>query len=164
MSFSPLAALQTATVGSTSVVELNENVWAFIFTRSGQPAGTITVESLWRLIKDGRIALTSEDHGHPFGLRVPVDAGEQARRALADKAVLELSVDRVTGDLTMDFAGEVRVQVITTSGGYESWQAYFRDGDQDVTLVGGGGGDLSWASSPVGSKPQVVHTRPVPGA
>lgn len=161
MSSSPLTGLQAATVGSTCVVELNENVWAFVFTRSAQPTCTITVESIWRLIEDGRIALTSEDHGHPFGLPAPVDAEQQVRRAFADKPVLELAVDRTTGDLTVDFAGGARVQMLTTSGGYESWQAYFRSGGEDVTLVGGGGGDLSWASSPAGSKPQVLRLKPV---
>jgi hypothetical protein len=161
MSSSPLAGLQVATVGSTCAVELNENVWAFVFTRSDQPTCTITVESIWRLIEDGRIAVTSEDHGHPFGLPEPVHAEGQARRGLADKSVLEIAVDRTTGDLTMVFAGGVRVQVLTTSGGYESWQAYFRSGDEDIILVDGGGGALSWVSSPAGSKPQVLHMRPL---
>jgi hypothetical protein len=158
---SPLTRLQAATVGSTCVAELTENVWAFTFTRSGQSTCTITVESIWRLIEDGRVAVTSEDHGHPFGLLAPVDAEENGRRVLADRPVLGLAVDRTTGDLTVDFAGGARVQVLTTSAGYESWQAYFRSGDEDVTLVGGGGGDLSWASSPAGSKRQGLSMRPV---
>ncbi len=161
MRFSPLEGFQAAALGATCVIELNENGWAIGFTRSGRRVCTITVESLWRLVRVGQVIVTSADHGQPFGFAAPVNAEERSGREVADKPVRELSVDRETGDLTIAFGGDARIEVLTTSSGYENWQAYFESGGEEVVLVAGGGGNLSWASGPTGSKSQVLSMRPL---
>lgn len=43
----------------------------------------IVVECPWRLIHDGPIAVSSEDHRQQYGLPAPVDAAERASSLLA---------------------------------------------------------------------------------
>ncbi|HEY5289514.1 MAG TPA: hypothetical protein VIJ59_05730, partial [Caulobacteraceae bacterium] len=121
----------------------------------------VVVETLWRLVDADHLVLTSEDHGHQFGLPEPLNAQLKIRASLASAAVVAASVDLRTADIALTFDTGTRLEIISTSCGYESWQAYFIDGDQDVVLVGSGSG-LSVASSPVGSKPTKLFGQPLP--
>ena len=56
-------------------VEKKDYSWFFTF----DDGGSIATESFWRLITIEGVAVTSEDHGHQFGLPAPVDAANLAK-------------------------------------------------------------------------------------
>jgi hypothetical protein len=43
--------------------------WLFSFSRGAR----LTVECPWRIIAEGHIAVSSEDHGQQYGLPAPID-------------------------------------------------------------------------------------------
>jgi len=102
------------------------------------------VETLWRIIVDGRVARTSEDHAQQFGLPSPIDAGEELCNAIGAKPIQASSYDSVTGDLTLEFEAGVRLEIIVTSAGYENWNLIKADGTQ---LIAVGGGEIVSYSS-----------------
>jgi hypothetical protein len=77
---------------------------------------------LWRIIERGRLARTSSDHGHQFGLPAPVDAAREATAALADRTVIEVHLRSDTGDLELRFDRHLLLQIIPDFSGYEAWQ------------------------------------------
>lgn len=108
-----------------------EQGWLFAI---GEHDRLIT-QCLWRLRDNERILLTVEDDGHQFGLPARVDAEIELNRILQGKLVTGYTADDCTGDLKFSF-GDVTLEVISTSAGYESWQAMI-DGK---TIVGRGDG------------------------
>ncbi|MGH7222711.1 MAG: DUF6188 family protein, partial [Gemmataceae bacterium] len=92
--------------------------WTFVFSDDLK----LQVECLWRLIVSGRIQITSEDHGHQFGLPAPVDCVEELRRQVVGATVAEAKVRAGTIDVSLDFDTGGTLEVISTSAGYEAWQ------------------------------------------
>lgn len=115
-----------------NAVHRDEFSWIFIFD-----AGTVTVPSLWRLIEAGRIRVTSEDHGHQFGLPAPVDARAEVESRLLPHAIESAKVRADTGDLILEFAGGLVLELLQTSSGYEAWHLMSPDGE---TVIATGGG------------------------
>jgi hypothetical protein len=103
---------------------------------------TVATEAHWRLIADGRIVVTSEDHGHQFGLPEPVDAAARLLARTRGHQSSGAAIDPSTGDLTIDFVERMQLQFLQTSLGYESWRLYVHGSE---TICGGG--------------VQIVHTR-----
>lgn len=93
----------------------------------GEPVITIGVDfkiivgALWRLVSDSQIISTREDEGHLFGRPKPFDAYLTANAALLDKTLKTIAFDHRTGDLRLEFSGQVTLEIISTSSGYESW-------------------------------------------
>ena len=114
-------------------VEANDPVWSFVF------ADDISILDVapWRLLDGERIVVTSEDHGHPFGLPAPVDAAERVLAVISSKAVVAAYITRITSDLIIDFGGHVHLQCLQMSCGYESWRLVVRGSE---TICTGGGG------------------------
>lgn len=98
--------------------------------------GKIRTESLWRIIAEKRVLVTSQDHGHQFGLPAPVDAAARARDLLRGP-VTGAAVREDTGDLILEFGGGSRLEIITGSAGYENWQIFAPTGDGGVVSDGG---------------------------
>jgi len=114
--------------------------WVFKFG----PDALISVECLWRIIQQSRVVLTSEDHGQRFGLPAPVDAKAECIALLNGQAVTAASLKVVTADLVITFSSDLRLEIIPTSSGYESWQ--MRD-PTGANYVAQGGGQISkWIS------------------
>src|SRR5262245_47105092 len=59
-------------------IQCDEFSWTFAFD-----TGEVRTPCLWRLVESGRIRVTSEDHGHQFGLPAPLDAVTPLSRLLA---------------------------------------------------------------------------------
>lgn len=97
----------------------------------------LTVECLWRLLKDGRIALTNEDDGQRFGRNEPIDAVAEINRCLATAAVDSVTLREGTLDLQLQFSGGYVLEVLPSSSGYEAWNA--GDGTKRFIALGGGG-------------------------
>lgn len=111
-------------------VEKKDYSWFFTFDD-----GSITTESFWRLITEDGVVVTSEDHGHQFGLPAPVDAADVVKTKIGEKTVEQFALDERTGDLSLHF-GDINLQFMTTSAGYEGWRIVH--GPQEVICGGGG--------------------------
>lgn len=98
-------------------------------------------EGPWRLIRDRRVEVTSEDDGQRFGLPAPVDATAIVREALTGKVVAKAEIHENTGDLALTFADGSELQLLQMSGGYESWRLYVKG--QEIICTGGGSLALS---------------------
>jgi hypothetical protein len=124
---------------SVAKVELSDPAfWRFRFDdgteiRPGCP---------WRLIRSGAIDVSSEDHGHPYGLGVPVDAAAPCRSLLSRLKVLSAEVRDDTRDILLYFANDTRLEIVPFSTGYESWEIIELSGRQ--TVARGGGHVMTW--------------------
>jgi Family of unknown function (DUF6188) len=99
----------------------------------------LAVECLWRIKIDSRVTLTSRDHRQQFGLPAPVDAHAEAMSRLKDRRVIEVRLDERSADLTLEFEGGLRLEVLNDSSGYEPWNLRA----PGVHLVGLGGGGIA---------------------
>jgi hypothetical protein len=104
-------------------------------------AGALAVDCLWRLIERGRLRLTSEDHGHQYGLPAPLDAYVEAEVILRGRQVTAWRFRDGTADLILEFEGDVQLEVIATSSGYEPWNLA-APGVHVIALGGGGLADF----------------------
>jgi hypothetical protein len=109
-----------------------EGDWLFAF----DSRATLSVLCLWRLLENGRIERTSDDHGHQFGLPAPVDAAEACNRLLAKKVVSDVALREGTLDITIRFESGHVLEIIPNSAGYEAWGAY--SGTEMFHAIGGG--------------------------
>jgi hypothetical protein len=101
---------------------------------------SISVDCPWRLLHDGAIAVSSDDHRQQFGLPAPIDAAERASSLLEGVVVQRVEVRKGTADLFIDFDRDRRLEIIPFSSGYESWQVSTPSGK---SVVAQGGGQLS---------------------
>jgi Family of unknown function (DUF6188) len=125
-------------VGRTiGLVRLNEPTqWSFSF----EPNIGIGAECPWRLLQDGSVAISSEDHLQQYGLPAPLDAAAVATSLLASQTVARVEVREGTADLILEFGDSFRLEIIPISSGYESWGVTTPSG---FYVFAQGGGQLS---------------------
>jgi hypothetical protein len=117
---------------SLARAEKVDSSWFFSFGNGG----SIATESPWRLIANGAISVTSEDHGQNFGLPAPVDAGKHVLNTLQGHPVTTYSLNDSTGDLSLSFTADIVLQFLNMSSGYEAWRS--KHGAEEVICMGGG--------------------------
>lgn len=83
--------------------------------------------SYWRVTKVGKAGLSSFDHQQQYGLPAPIDAIKGLQELLEDKIVIDVHLDRETGDLLFQFADNIKLQVFNFTG-YEVWEISFATG------------------------------------
>jgi hypothetical protein len=115
-------------------LEKRDFSWFFVFADDL----SVVTESPWRLIADDRIATTSEDDGQQFGLPERVDAAGRVLHRTRKQSVTSASIDAETGDLSIEFSGMVRIQLLQMSSGYEAWRIHAPGAEFVCT----GGGDI----------------------
>jgi hypothetical protein len=108
-----------------------DNDWDFRF----DAGSCVMFQSLWGLVSDTAIEVTSEDDGQKFGLKTHIDAAAQLREPIGDKPVSDVRTDRVTSDLTIHFGQHLRLEVVSTSSGYEAWSLHAKE----VQIIGRNG-------------------------
>lgn len=108
----------------TSVVQY-EHSW---FIGLGDKCG-VTIETPWRIIANGRIAVTNTDHGQRFGLPQPVDVPSEAMKVLDGHKIVDVRIDEETSDLHIFFEHNKRIDILNNSSGYECWQLSSADGE-----------------------------------
>lgn len=113
-------------------VEKKDYSWFFGFGTGA----SLATESPWRLIEQGRIVVSSEDHGQQFGLPAPVDAGREFLSRVAGRTVEAVSVNSDSGDLLVRFQEQAYLQLLQLSSGYESWRLSV-DGGESICMGGG---------------------------
>ena len=115
-----------------AAITQREHLWCFTFSDDG----SVVTECVWRLITKDGICVTSEDHGQMFGLKSPVDASERVLTATQEKKIIQISIAASTSDLMLTFEGDIILQFLNISCGYEAWRA--THGSNDVICLGGG--------------------------
>jgi hypothetical protein len=99
----------------------------------------VQIESLWRLLSSGTLALTSQDEGQLFGRNEPVQAIQELSSKLQGHTLTAIQVAPGTADLTLQFGG-YSLQAVADSSGYEAWQV---NGPGGIVAVGQGGGNVA---------------------
>jgi hypothetical protein len=105
--------------------------WDFRF----DAGSCVMFQSVWRLVSDTAIQVTSEDDGQKFGLSTPIDAAAHLREMIGDKPISDVRIDSVTSDLTIHFGQHLRLEVVSTSSVYEAWSLHAKD----VHIIGRNG-------------------------
>ena len=98
----------------------------------------IQIESLWRLLSSGALALTSRDESQAFGRTEPVHAVSELSQRLLGHTLNAIQVAQGTADLALHFDGQI-LQVVSDSSGYEAWQV---EGPMGTLAVGQGSGNV----------------------
>ena len=124
--------------GITHVLFHEPTPWNFSFG----PEASIRVECLWRIIEHDRVVLTSEDHGHQFGLPAPVDSVAKSIALLTNRRITAVQLREATADILIKFTGNLQFEVIQDSMGYESWE--LRDPLGASYFAQGGGQICRW--------------------
>ena len=104
--------------------------------------GILQVDCHWRVVMGGRLRRTSADHGHWYGHPAPVDAAVEAQGLLLGRHVESSRWREGTSDLFVRFEGDVELEVVTNSAGYEPWN-FHAPGVFLVAIGGGGIADFS---------------------
>jgi hypothetical protein len=112
-------------------VENKDYSWFFIFTDNVRVAS-----DTWRFVNGDHIVVTSEDHGHQFGLPSPVDASVRVSSAVRDAPIQTSRIDTATGDLFVYFSDKMFLQFLQMSCGYEAWRLFA--GERKFICTGGG--------------------------
>lgn len=99
----------------------------------------IGVECPWRLRKDGRIAISSEDHMQKYGLPKPLDAVAVAGDLFAANSIVRVDICDGSTDLLIGLTGGLQFEVLPISSGYESWNIF---GPSGIQVIAQGGGEL----------------------
>jgi hypothetical protein len=103
---------------------------------------SLMFQSVWRLVSDAGIEVTSEDDGQRFGLKIPVDAATELKARIGDECVSDVRIDGVTSDLTLYFGQHLRLEVVSTSSGHEAWSLHARE----VQIIGRNGDSVVFSS------------------
>ena len=133
-------------------VERQPYHWIFNFDGNA----SLVLHGLWRHIADGQIRRTSEDDGHQFGLPEPVDAAAELNQSLSGLDVRSIALRDGTLDISISFANGHVLESVSTSSGYEAWEAF--DGIRQ--FIGVGGGRIDVYSCSLRTTKQVVWADP----
>ena len=105
-------------------------------------AGALAVDCLWRVIERGHLRRTSRDHGQQYGLPAPLDADIDVEALLKGRRVTACRIREETADLILEFEGDVQLEIIADSSGFEPWNLT-APGVHVIALGGGGLADCS---------------------
>jgi hypothetical protein len=113
----PIFSLSWLVHDRVTRAERNDGQAWWLYFESG---ATLFVECMWRKLENGVLSFTSEDHGHKFGLPAPFD-GVSALEELSKHLVSSVTIREGTADVAISFGEHNILEIIPTSGGYESW-------------------------------------------
>jgi hypothetical protein len=103
---------------------------------------SLMFQSVWRLVSDAAIEVTSEDDGQQFGVKTPIDAAAVLRAKIGDKPITDVRIDHTTSDLWLYFGEDLRLEVVSTSSGYEAWSLHAKG----VWIIGRNGDNVVFSS------------------
>jgi hypothetical protein len=96
----------------------------------------IVAGSLWRLLVNGTIRITDDDHGHAYGLPSPINCEAIVNERLSGAVVRKVDLCQGTLDLRIQFDSAVVVELLPNSSGYEAWEVS-RVGERFIAVGGG---------------------------
>ena len=117
----------------TRVQKYSPGAWVFGF----ESEASLSISCPWRITADGHIRLGHEDREQKFGLPAPLDGRQKALKLLSGN-IAKVAINELPADLTLEFEGDVRLEIFNNSGGYEGWQFRGPDGLALIALGGGG--------------------------
>lgn len=137
-----LTKLNNALTGKAlDVVQFQRSMWSFQLGEYW-----INECSLWRLCDSEGIYITSEDHGHSFGVGHPIDAKAEVEGQLSDYQIFQIVYAQPTGDLKLLFkhtkdayATPKYLELLSDSSGYECWTMTKTD---SIELLGQSGNQI----------------------
>jgi hypothetical protein len=88
-------------------------LWVFRFGKHWSAA----IESAWRIMKDGGVALGVRDHGQRSGAHAPLDAAAEAQALLRGRKVVSAGLAAGSCDLRVEFEGDVVLEAFVDSSG-----------------------------------------------
>jgi hypothetical protein len=94
--------------------------------------GTMLLGTFWRLIKGGKASWSSFDHLQKYGWQAPIDARDLLRKEVGGRPCTRVRLDRVTGDLVLEFTDGVALQIFNFTG-HEVWAVRFPDGREEYS-------------------------------
>jgi hypothetical protein len=94
--------------------------------------GTRLRADYWRVTKDGSANISSFDHEQKYGLPAPINAVEELKSHLGDKVLIDVRLDKETGDLLFRFSDGIIFHVFNFTG-YEVWEIHFPDGSGEYS-------------------------------
>ncbi len=94
--------------------------------------GTMLSTRYWRLLCDGRPLISSFDHTQNYKLKTPTHAPEELMAELNEKTLWIASCDEETGDLTLTFEGDMKLEIFNFSAN-EVWEIRFADGFKEFS-------------------------------
>lgn len=130
MSNSPLENIVGSYIESVEF-EPEAKSWLLKF-RNGD---SLNIECMWRLLEEGVITSTSEDHSQFFGREKPFD-GIAALNEMGAHEIRAVKVSQSTGDINFTLGQYFILQITATSAGYESWQYIQNSGKSFVAVSG----------------------------
>ncbi len=80
--------------------------------------GSIAVDCPWRILKNGQITVSSEDHKQQYGLPKRIDAASVANDLIGAIGITDIQVHEGTADLFISFGQDIQLQVLPFSTGY----------------------------------------------
>jgi hypothetical protein len=95
----------------------------------------LSIDCLCRYVGADGSFITSEDHGHIFGLPSAYDAAGQIKKKIMGGRIKDVVLRPETGDVTIFFPGGL-LELICVSAGYEAYQL---NGPNNLLIVGRGG-------------------------
>ena len=119
-----LARLKGDTARASRYLPLEAGIGSLSLTFSNGPR--LRAE-YWRLIRDGKVGVSSFDDQQQYGLPAKIDSILELQDALEGSPLEEARFDYRTGDLLFHFASGVEVQVFSFTG-FEDWDITFPDG------------------------------------
>ena len=96
----------------------------------------IIVECPWRILLEGKVRHSSENHAMKPGLPPPIHVAAEANRFFNGSPIVGAEI-RHAADLLLNLEGEVRLEVLPFVPGYESWQLYAPEGRHVLAGVDG---------------------------
>jgi hypothetical protein len=96
------------------------------------------VSGFWRILKNSKIILVSTDNGQQFGLPEPLDLVSEITKELTGKTLKRIIADKDTADLELEITDEIKIEIYTSSSGYENYYLAINN----KTFIGMGGGTI----------------------
>ena len=103
------------TIDSTSYDE-KSNSWLFIFSNKT----SIAFYGIWRLFKNSKLYVTSNDHGQLFGQKKPFNAVEILYE-LKEYKITSCIINKKSTDINIRFNKIFELEFISDSAGNENW-------------------------------------------
>ena len=129
----------TAHLAGRRLVAVTRREYDWNFSFGDAVASGLSAACPWRIIAGNGLAFTSSDDGHRFSLAAPLDGEKVALSLLGENPIDRVSIRSDTGDLSISFPGNVILEVLNMSSGYEGWQI----GIPGLSIIATGGGELA---------------------
>ena len=109
----------------------------------------LQVSCPWRIRDENCVKVGNSDQQQRFASPAPLDVREEALVLLSERKVLTVTIAPVITDATIEFEGNLWLDIFNGSASYEDWTGRATDGTRLVYLVAMGGGEIAIWDDPV---------------